>query len=114
MGPFVASTLTRTLPVVATNTLLAPLSPRARPGCSETTPATRVSYACVEGMTWLDLVESRTTTVPLEICSEEGTHSATSWYLALIVPVRLIFPVPGPVPTLMLPVTFVLPLTSSL
>src|SRR5437764_1406081 len=54
-------------------------------------------------MTSFSRVRLRTTTVPGSSFAVAGTHSATSWNLALMLPL-----------TVMLPVTFTLPLTSSI
>src|SRR5262245_5112529 len=45
-----------------------------------------------DGMTRLDRDGSRATTVPTGIDWLAGTHSATSWYLAAMLPVTVKFP----------------------
>src|SRR5688572_9963818 len=92
IGPLLASTFTFTRPVDATSTRPSPASPRTTPGCREITPATRLSWDCVEAITWFDCAESRTTTVPGGSSCEESTHSATSWYFALMLPSTVILP----------------------
>ena len=70
----------------ATLTWFSPPSPKRTPGLSETTPATRVSYGWLLGVTSFGRVASRTTTVPASIFFAAGTHSATSWYFAAMLP----------------------------
>src|SRR6185369_11953525 len=53
IGAFEASTRTLTRPTVAICDLSSLFLPRARPGCAETTPATRVSYDFCDGLTSL-------------------------------------------------------------
>src|SRR5438876_9072324 len=84
IGPFVASTFTRTRPEVATRTFDGDASPSEMPGFFETTPATVVSYEVFDNVTSLGCEESSMTTVPGSMAVAAGTHSAKSWYLALM------------------------------
>ena len=78
IAPYRASAFTLTRPLCATIALLSLFSPSTRPGCRDTAPATRVSYAFGAASTRFGLAGSTMTIVPGSSGAAVSTHSATS------------------------------------